>query len=554
VLKVWLRRIGWVVATVAALVAAVLAAWQIDLRVAQADTVSRNVTVAGVAVGGLGPEDLARRLAVVSEDVARSDAMLRTSTRLFSTTGADIGVALDVPAVTEAAMTSRPGADSIDGLREWFDSFFTTTDIPPAYTFDQSRLETWVGARDDRVELAPTEPSFTGREGTLEVTPGENGLWLEASAVGAVVADATAAGEVPIDVSVPWSPLPPTVDAEALATGVASAEDLADRAVSVRVEGSVARIGSETVRRWIDSVREGDSIGPVLDPARAQESLERLLADVRTEGSPPVFTVVDGEVEVEYGDPPLKCCGDGAGEIVVDAVLTDHRGAVALPLVPAETAESVAEGLGVVELVGEFTTNHACCESRVQNIQRMADLVRGQLILPGETFSVNEFTGQRTREKGFVPAGTIIRGRLVDTVGGGVSQFATTMFNAAFFAGLDFVDYKAHSLYISRYPYGREATLNYPDVDLEVHNSTPYGMLIWTSYTDTSITVQLWSTPYYEVEETGQDVSAWGRACTYVETFRRRTMPEGGGIDDSVFAIYRPAEGIDCNGNVIPPA
>ena len=103
---------------------------------------------------------------------------------------------------------------------------------------------------------------------------------------------------------------------------------------------------------------------------------------------------------------------------------------------------------------------------------------------PGERFSVNDFVGERTREKGFVSAGTIQQGHFKDDVGGGISQFATTLFNAAFFAGLEFDDYQSHTIYISRYPYGREATLNYPDVDLAFINNTPYGILIWPEYTE----------------------------------------------------------------------
>jgi vancomycin resistance protein YoaR len=187
----------------------------------------------------------------------------------------------------------------------------------------------------------------------------------------------------------------------------------------------------------------------------------------------------------------------------------------------------------------------------VLNIQRIADIIRGVVIEPGERFSVNDFVGERTREKGFVSAGTIQQGHFKDDVGGGISQFATTIFNAAFFAGLEFDDYQSHTIYISRYPYGREATLNYPDVDLAVINSTPYGVLIWPEYTSTSITVQMYSTKYWEVEQTGQ--SSWrSGACRSVETFRSRTSPEGEVLEDSVQARYRPGEGLDCNGNPTP--
>src|SRR5690606_29940826 len=137
---------------------------------------------------------------------------------------------------------------------------------------------------------------------------------------------------------------------------------------------------------------------------------------------------------------------------------------------------------------------------------------------------------------------------LVPTVGGGVSQFATTLFNAAFFAGFDFLDYQSHSIYFSRYPYGREATISWPAPDLVIENTTDYPALIWPTYTDTSITVSIYSTKSVQVEDVGQEVSP-ARQCTRVDTHRLRTYDDGRQVEDSVFATYRPGEGFDCNGN-----
>ncbi|MDH4309799.1 MAG: VanW family protein, partial [Acidimicrobiia bacterium] len=117
--------------------------------------------------------------------------------------------------------------------------------------------------------------------------------------------------------------------------------------------------------------------------------------------------------------------------------------------------------------------------------------------------------------------------------------------------GLDLDEYQSHSIYISRYPYGREATLSFPKPDLVITNSTLYPVLLWPTYTDTSITVSIYSTRHIEVEETGQDQRPFNR-CTDVETFRARTYPDGTTLEDSVVARYRPGEGLDCNGNPTP--
>jgi vancomycin resistance protein YoaR len=133
----------------------------------------------------------------------------------------------------------------------------------------------------------------------------------------------------------------------------------------------------------------------------------------------------------------------------------------------------------------------------------------------------------------------------VPEVGGGVSQFATTTFNAAYFAGLDIPTYQAHTESFTRYPPGREATMGHPNPDLRIRNNTPYGILIWTSYTSSSVTVTLYSTPYATGEQTGISTSMNGN-CQVVTTTRTRTFPDGHTENDTFRAQYRPGEGQFC--------
>jgi len=151
-------------------------------------------------------------------------------------------------------------------------------------------------------------------------------------------------------------------------------------------------------------------------------------------------------------------------------------------------------------LLGEFYTDHACCADRVVNIQLMADTIYGHVVMPGEVFSINDTVGQRTAAKGYRPAGAIIGGYiqccdLPDNMGGGTSQFGTTFYNAVFFAGMEVIEHQPHSLWISRYPKGREATMGWPHPDVVFRNNTDHPVLITThhsGYYGTRITVKLW--------------------------------------------------------------
>ena len=163
-----------------------------------------------------------------------------------------------------------------------------------------------------------------------------------------------------------------------------------------------------------------------------------------------------------------------------------------LGLVPgAEFSDVVAEH-SINHLVSRFTTYYRCCQNRVINIHRFADKLNGAVVEPGETFSLNRHVGRRTVKDGFRAAGTLVNGELVNTVGGGVSQLATTFYNALFWGGYQPVSHRPHSIYFPRYPEGIEATINWPDIDLRFRNDTSHHLLIGAVYTDTSLTIEFY--------------------------------------------------------------
>ena len=148
-------------------------------------------------------------------------------------------------------------------------------------------------------------------------------------------------------------------------------------------------------------------------------------------------------------------------------------------------------------LVSRFTTYHSCCQSRVTNIQLMAREIDEWIVLPWEEFDLNEVLGPRTESKGYVAAPILLRGESYCcdhplNIGGGTSQFATTIYNAVFWGAYDDISHKPHSRYISRYPLGIEATLGHPSPNVVFVNDTWTPVIIRTSYSSTSITVEFW--------------------------------------------------------------
>jgi vancomycin resistance protein YoaR len=148
-------------------------------------------------------------------------------------------------------------------------------------------------------------------------------------------------------------------------------------------------------------------------------------------------------------------------------------------------------------LVASYQTFYGGEPNRIHNVQLVSHLVDKHVIAPGETFSFNGATGARTAEKGFKEAPVIINGELKTGLGGGVCQVSTTVFNAAYEAGLPILARTNHALYISHYPQGRDATVNYPDVDLKFVNDTGHWLLLRTWVGSSSLTVALYGTPVH---------------------------------------------------------
>jgi vancomycin resistance protein YoaR len=446
-----------------------------------------------------------------------------------------------VGATRRAAEDARTGgpADWVRGLRG-------RREAPLVVVAEAERMRSIVRAKDPTTRTDVVEPSVHGSRDGIAVSAGRPGRGLRPATVADALRHAARAAGHTVEVDVapePLSPVHSRADADRLA---AQARRLTADPLRVRAGTAAATIGSATLRSWIRSTDalqltlDGDAVGHDLVDALAAATKPPVDAGIRIDGGHPV---------VVPGQQGTACCSDEAPKRILAALRHRPTSAVSLPLRttdPDRTTDDVAT-LKIVEPVGSFTTRHAAGQPRVKNIHRIADLVDGTIIGPGGRFSVNTKIGERTTAKGFVSDHSIADGVFVETVGGGISQFATTLFNAAFFGGLDMPSYQSHSIYISRYPFGREATLSWPKPDLVIANTTPYGVLVDTSYTGTSLTITLWSTRYATGAQTNQSRAPVGtNGCTRVKTERTRTYVDGHTKVDFVYATYRPKEGVQC--------
>lgn len=215
------------------------------------------------------------------------------------------------------------------------------------------------------------------------------------------------------------------------------------------------------------------------------------------------FSISGGQPRVQPSRDGLDVPEEKLSSALIAALAktgAERRATLTPEPVAAKITTEMAGGLGIKEVIGTFTTFFPYAEYRIINIQRAARWMDGVIVKPGEVFSYNKSVGERTEARGFVPGIMIDRGVFKKDWGGGVSQVATTTWNAAWFSGLELLQHKPHSFYISRYPAGRESTVAWPSVDVKFRNNSGHPIFVDTSFTNKSVTVTIYGTKFVDVE------------------------------------------------------
>ncbi|MEC3914388.1 VanW family protein [Nocardia sp. CDC160] len=455
--------------------------------------VPRGTQVAGIDIGGMDRAAARNRLETALDRRAAQPLTVRTGDVTTDLVPRDIGLGVDWDG-TWARVGGQP-KNPFTRLA----SFFVTRKVEPAATIDAPALDRELDALRAH-DRQPVEGGIVFEDARAVAVRPVPGRVLDVAAARTTLAEHWADGSV---LELPVVQTPARVRSDAVDRALREVAEPAVRApITFTGQGGDATLDPGQIAGAL-SFHPNDQGG--LDLSTNTEALTAGLApQLQSTEVPPrdagfelsgsrasVRPAVVGTL-VDWGKTL-----DGLTAVLVSP--SSRSKAVVYRQVQPKLSTEDANKLGVVEPVGSFTTGGFSGPSGV-NIRVIARKVDGALVKPGETFSLNDFTGPRGAAQGYVESGIINNGRPATAVGGGISQFATTLYNAAYFAGLEDAGHTEHSYYISRYPAAREATVFDGAIDLKFRNNTPYGVVIETAADDSSITVRLWSTKTVEVE------------------------------------------------------
>ncbi|MBK6443462.1 MAG: VanW family protein [Actinomycetales bacterium] len=454
------------------------------------------LVVEGVSVGGMTTEQATERLQ--AEFAAKVKAPIRVdlagTNSSFSLEPATAGLTLDLPG-TLAGLSGF----TVDPSVIW-NRLSGRPERPLLVHVDQNRLSEALTAQAAKVQSAPVDGTVSFVGGKVVTTPAHNGLALHVDDAARKITQAwPRVQSVTADATVTE---PKVTQAKLDAAVRTFATPAMSGPVTIVIGDKTAAVTPEQYAGALSMVPDATgALAPVVDT-------EALRGVVVSATSGFVVPAQNASIVLEGGAPVVRPSVAGvavdttpAADLLVKAMTApDRRMALSLvPAAPALTTEA-AQALGVKELVATFDSTFPNNPDRTVNLTTAANTINGTLIKPGEVFSLNGILGERTAAKGYREAGMILNGRLVKATGGGVSQISTVIYNLAWFSGVALTEHQAHSFYISRYPAGREATVNWPTIDNKWTNTTPYGMLVQMWVSGSQVHGRMWSTKVYDVE------------------------------------------------------
>lgn len=480
---------------------------------AVADKVPRGTTVAGVDVGG--------KSATAAADALESSLADRTTAPIILEAG---GLTAEID--PERAGLTLDASGTVEGLvgfdlspSHLWHALVGGDAVTPRVTVDDAALDAELAAAAEALRVEPVDGTVVFADGKVAGTAATAGADVDVAAARQLIVTSWLMTDGPL--ALPVVAREPAVTQEETDAALTLGRALVSAPVRVEVAEQKAELPISVLAATASFVPTDGDLHLQLDKDLVAEAVLDRTTDLEKKAADAKFVFAKGRPVIKGGDSGLALDRDALAAAVQTAGTTagDRTARVDLVPVDAEASREKLEALGVKEVVAKFSTPLGVSPAgRIHNLQLGAKRVTGELILPGETWSLTEALGPITAEGGYRGAGIVNNGRLTEGVGGGLSQMATTTYNVGFLLGVEDVEHRPHSYYFSRYPEGREATIYVGSIDMRFKNDTPYGILLQSYVKDGQVTVRAWSSPHYEVKSSTTPRSAVVRPTTQYST------------------------------------
>lgn len=493
------------------------------------DKLPAQLTVEGVNLSGLSPDDARAKLA--TELGARADkaVQLTAGEQSLAVKPKDAGLDVDVDATLDH-LTGFSWDPQVISSR-----IFGTSETSAAQTSDQAKLTAAIETAAKDLDSKPVEGNVTFAQGKAAQTAPKDGLTVDVEATaksfktqwlhsdGKIAATTTVAA--------------PKISAQAW-------DEFAKSSAAPLVEGPITvSDGSKTATLTASQLGEAATVST--DDGKPTLTLdgEALVTDVVKTNPAMKSTGQDATLKLEgsggSAKPVVVAAKEGKGIDAKDLVAsvqkasttTDRTATVTLKVTAPTITTAQAQKWGADQVVAKLSTPYPTYDSvRTKNLRTGAAKVNGTVVLPGEQFNLAKQFGPITTENGYVSSGVVENGVSGKALGGGISQIATMSYNAGFLSGAEMLQYKAHSRWFDRYPVGQESTFWEGQINVRWKNTTDAPVVVQMWVTDSQVKMQVWGKKYWDVKtKTGEKyaftsprtIKSTAASCTPESTGKR---------------------------------
>jgi vancomycin resistance protein YoaR len=438
--------------------------------------------------------------------------------RATSMTYADLGRGPAAAAMLDAAFAAGRQGEPLANLIGVPRAAMHGVTLDPAVVYDHDKLAAAVDIVAASIYQNPADAfAWRGKNGTFGVSPAKDGLAVDKAALLSALERQLAALDTPasIAVSVPVVPLAPAMPTASAQAAKAAADRMAADVVLTHGKDKWTIRGTSLAPLISFSTAADGTIAPLLDESGLDPILKKLASKVSKNAQDASLKRIGGHIVARgtshngrrLNVPGMKAAviseitsrqAGAAGGSPIEAVVRDIP-----PKLTAEDAKALAPKMKVISSFSVYyfviINNHFG-----GNIEAPATKIDGTVVPAGGVFDFWKVVGDLRKLPGAGPGNAIEGGKITVTgaFGGGICTTSTTLFNAAFRAGMVPLARKNHNEFIDRYPPGLDATVwivGGTKQTMSFKNDTKYPILIQRTIRQAGnrrwITFKIWSVP-----------------------------------------------------------
>ena len=486
--KDWKYRIGefigQLILTAVALILLGCYVWSITV-------VPPNTKLFGYEIGSKLSPTVYEQINIAVKDKVNDPINFQTPQGTFTVTPEQIGLELDLPA-------------TINGISKnifiFLKSAIFSTEVKPTINLDENTFKIALAKVITDNTKTPINATLATQGGKVVTTEAVSGTQIDWEKTKKSLRESWLYEGRKAEVVIVY--IPPAVSNEDVNKVRSNLADLAVASpITLKIGTRSIEISPEVIGTALNFVPNKEKLESKFDESVIINEISRQIPNIQTTASDAKFDFPGDKVVIIPAQEGIKF---KPGQL--DAALSpafrqkDNRvvnldSAVVKPLITTESLDA----LGIKEQLSTFRQDFDYLPYREINVGQAARYMDGKILKPGEIFSMNETIKERTTKNGYVKGIYIGEGGRFDFgLGGGVSIITSATWTAAFYAGLERIEQRAHSVHIARYAPGLEATVSWPKLDLKFKNNTQNNILIKAIPARDGITISMYGTKEYD--------------------------------------------------------